>query len=279
MIKGILVALDDSPSNLSAQHVGVSLSKQHQAKLTGIGIVDEPWISAPEAIPLGGASFKVELDEKLLAEARRLVHKREKAFVDFCKGQDVPCSTIDTTGVPSYEIEHFLVEFDLLVIGKEANFHFTLIQDTTVSVKQFMKDSPRPLIVTGATLPHQNSLNILVAFDGTFAASHALHMALLLGLFEGKDVHIASIASSTEEAQNNVTAAATLCENHGIKPHLHPLALSQNPAKVLLDLSEELKPSLIVMGAYGHGKLEHFFFGSCAEEILKSTDIPVFFSH
>ena len=279
MIKGILVALDDSPSSLSAQHVGVSLSKHHQARLTGIGIIDEPWISAPEAIPLGGASFKVELDEKLLVDARRLVHKREKAFIDFCKSQDVSCSIIDTTGIPSYEIENFLIEFDLLVIGKEAHSHFTLIQDTAVSVKQLIKDNPRPLIVTGATLPSQKSTDILVAFDGTFAASRALHMALLLGLFKGKAVHIANIASSMEEAQNNVTAAATLCKNHGVKTHLHPLVLSQNPAKVLVDLSEELKPSLIVMGAYGHGKLEHFFFGSCAEEILKSTDIPVFFSH
>ncbi len=279
MVKGILVALDDSPSSLSAQQVGVSFSKRYSATLTGIGVVDEPWISAPEAIPLGGASFKVELDEKLLADARRLVHKREKAFVDFCKSQGVPCSTIDTTGVPSYEIEHFLVEYDLLIIGKEANFHFTLIQETAVSVKQFMHDIPRPLIVTGPTLPYQRSSNILVAFDGTFAASRALHMALLLGLFDGKAVHIASIASSLEEAQDNVTAAAKLCCTHGVQTHLHPLALSQKPAKALLDLSEELKPSLIVMGTYGHGKIEHFFHGSCAEEILRSTDIPVFFSH
>ena len=279
MLKSILVALNDSSSNLSAQQVSVSLSKCYSAALTGIGIIDESWISAPEAIPLGGAAFKVELDEKLSADARRFVHKREKAFIDFCNNHDVSCSIIDTTGVPSYEIEHFLVEFDLLVIGKEEKSHFTLIQDTAVSIKQLIKDNPRPFIVTGSTLPYQKNPDVLVAFDGTFAASRALHMALLLGLLEGKSVHIASIASSMEEAQNNVTAAAKLCDNHKVRTHLHPLALSQKPAKVLADLSKELKPSLIVMGAYGHGKLDHFFFGSCAEETLESTDIPVFFSH
>ncbi len=279
MIKSILVALDDSPSSKSAQTLGVQLAKRYTASLSGIGVLDEPWIAGPEAIPLGGAAFKVELDEKLLSTAQRHVNKIEKSFVDFCTSQGVVCSLIDTTGVPSYEIEYFLTEHDVLVIGKDADFHFNPLQSTTVPVKQLLKDSVRPTIVTGPHLPNQDQADVLVAFDGSLAASRTLHMALLLGVLQGKTVHIASVSEEEDEAREYVTRAAKLCKNHGINTHLHPLATSEKPAKALTHLVESLKPSLLVVGAYGHGSLTHFFRGSCAEDLLKETNIPVFFFH
>ena len=279
MIKSILVALDESPSSSAAKKIGVGLAKTHKASLSGIGILDEPWIAAPEAIPLGGAAFKVELDQQLLSQAKKHVAKLEKAFVDFCKTQDLSCSIIDTVGVPPYEIEHFLTEYDLLIVGKDANFHFQPTPDTSVSVRQLLKDNPRPLIITGPQLPYQGSTDVLVAFDGTLASSRALHMAVLMGIFHKKTLHIASVSENEEEARDYVNIAAKLCHNHEIKTHVHPLATSDKPAKALLNLIEGIKPSFLIMGAYGHGGFSRFFQGSCVEEILKSTDVPIFVFH
>jgi len=66
MIKSILVILDDSKSSESAKELSVNLAKSYKASLTGIGVLDAPWITTPEAIPLGGVAFKVDLDEQLL---------------------------------------------------------------------------------------------------------------------------------------------------------------------------------------------------------------------
>lgn len=279
MINSILVALDDSESSASAKTLSVHLAKSHKAAITGIGILDEPWIAAPEAIPLGGAAFKVELDEQLLHDAKRRVHKLEKNFATYCKNETVACSIIDATGVPAYEIEYFLTEYDILVIGKDADFHFSPTHETAVSVRQLLKDNPRPVIVTGKTLPNQHSSHILVAFDGTFASSKALHMALLTGMFKGNTVHIASISSDEETAKDQVTAAAKLCQHHNVNAHLHPIASTEKPSKLLLNLAEDIKPSLIVMGAYGHGGIAYLLTGSCAKNLLNSTDIPLFFYH
>lgn len=279
MIKSILVALDESLSSESAKKMAIHMAKDYGSSLTGIGILDEPWIAAPEAIPLGGAAFKVELDEQLLADAKRHVHRLEKNFLDFCRNHNVSGSVIDATGVPSYEIEHFMVEHDLLIIGKDADFHFNPAQNTAIPVRQLLKDNPRPIIVTGAELPHEKSKNLLVAFDGTFAASRSLHMALLLGLFKGKTVHIANVSQSEEEARDKVNMGAKLCKNHGVTTHLYPLVSQEKPEKALLNLCEDIKPSLIVMGVYGHGAISHLFWGSCADNLLKSTLIPIFFYH
>ncbi len=279
MIKSILVTLDESESSESAKNLGIELAKSHKAALTGIGILDEPWIAAPEAIPLGGAAFKVELDAQLLQDAKHRVHKLEKSFANACKDHKVACSIIDASGVPAYEIEHFITEYDVLIIGKDANFHFTPTETTTVSVKQVLRDNPRPVIVTSPTLPNQSSPHILVAFDGTFASSRALHMAVLLNIFHGKTVHIASVSSDEETARNQVETAAKLCQNHGIKPHLHPISSSEKVSVALLDLMNDLKPSLVVMGAFGHGGISYLFMGSCAKDLLKSTNIPLFIFH
>lgn len=279
MIKNILVILDDSESSESAKRLGIHLAKSHKASLTGIGVLDEPWIVAPEAIPLGGAAFKVDLDEQLLENAKHRVHALEQKFMDDCKKQAVSSSIIDATGVPTEEIEHFSTECDVLVIGKDANFHSTSSQETALSVKQILKDSPRPILVTSSQLPNQDSPHILVAFDGTLASSKALHMAILLGILKDKNLHVVTVSEDEKQARYQVGVAAKLCQNHGLKVHVHPMASAQKPSIVLLDLIEDLSPSLIVMGAYGHSGIRAFFMGSCARDLLKGTDVPLFVFH
>ena len=279
MIKSILVILDDSESSESAKKLGVNLAKANKASVVGIGILDAPWITAPEAIPLGGAAFKVDLDEKILENAKHRVHALEQKFMNYCKSQNISASIIDAIGVPSEEIENFATEFDVLVMGKDANFHFSPTQEATISVKQILKNSPRPIFVTSPHLPNQDNPHVLVAFDGTFASSRALHMAILMGIFKGKNLHIAAVSEDEAQARYWINIAFKLCHNHGIKAHLHPIASAQKPSIALLELIEDLSPSLIVMGAYGHSGIRAFFMGSCAKDLLKETDIPLFIFH
>lgn len=279
MVKSLLVILDESESSESAKTLGVSLAKAHKASLSGIGILDTPWMTAPEAIPLGGAAFKVDLDEKILESAKHRVHTIEQKFMDYCKSQKISSSIIDTEGIPSEEIEHFSTEFDVLVIGKDANFHFSPTHDTTSSVKQLLKDSPRPIFVTSPQLPNQDNSLVLVAFDGTFASSRTLHIAILLGILERKTIHIASVNEDEEKSRHWINAAVKICQLHGLTTHIHPIVSTQKPSTVLLKLMEDLNPSLIVMGAYGHGGIRAFFMGSCAKELLQATEIPFFVYH
>lgn len=279
MIKNILVILDETESSESAKILGANMAKLYKATLTGIGIVDAPWIVSPEAIPLGGAAFKVDLDQKFLETAKHRVHALEQRFTDYCKSHKISSSIIDAAGVPTEEIEHFATEFDILVLGKDANFHFSSSTETTISVKQILKHSPRPIIVASPQIPNQNSTDVLIAFDGTFASSKALHMAIQMGILKGKTLHIVSVSEDERQARYQVNIAAKLCHGHELKTHTHPVASAQKPSIVLLDLIKDLKPSLIVMGAYGHSGIRVFFMGSCAKDLLKDTNVPLFIFH
>lgn len=279
MLKSILVALDESKSSDSAKKFGIQFAKSYKASLTGIGILDEPWIAAPEAIPLGGAAFKVQLDEQFLKEAKTRIHKLEKAFVKDAKSESISASIIDATGVPAYEIEEFITEFDLLVIGKDANFHFTTTAETGVSATQIIQDNPRPVILTDTSLPYPKSSSIIVTYDGTLASSRALHMAILMGIFKGKDVHIANVSSEEHKARDLVNTANKLFKNHGIKAQTHPIVSSESAAKVLLELMDELQPNLVVMGAFGRRGIAALFRGSFAKELIKHSKVPLFVYH
>jgi nucleotide-binding universal stress UspA family protein len=274
-----LVILDESKSSESAKKLSLNLAKTHKASLTGIGILDAPGITMPEAIPLGGVAFKVDLDEKLLEKAQHRIHDLEQKFINYCASQQVSASVIDATGIPSEEIEYFSTEFDALVIGKDANFHFSSAKDITISVKQILKDSPRPIFVTSPKLPNQDNPHVLIAFDGTLASSKALHMAILMGILKGKILHIASVSENEEKVRYWVSNALKLCKNHDLKAHVHPIVSVQKPSTALLELMTDLHPSLIVMGAYGHSGIRAFFMGSCAKDLLQETDIPLFVFH
>ncbi|MCI5055663.1 MAG: universal stress protein [Flavobacteriales bacterium] len=279
MIKSILVVLDDSQSSLSAKKLGIQLTQTYKASLTGIGILDKSWIDGPQAIPLGGASFKIELEAQLMLKEREHVYKMEKAFIDQCKDKEISCSIIDAMGIPVDEIGTFSTEHDIIVIGKEANFHFIPIEGISPSVQEFLKDVHRPLVLTSKKLPNQDSSNILVAYDGTFASSRAAHMAILLGLLKNKTIHVANVSSDKKEARDLVNRVASLCENHGLKSHIHPIESSKKPSIELLNLMKSIKPSALVTGAYGHRGVAYFFKGSCIQELLRSAEVPIFVYH
>jgi nucleotide-binding universal stress UspA family protein len=279
MIKSILVILDDSESSESATQLGVTLAQTHGATIAGLGILDTPWLTTPEAIPLGGTSFKVDLEGKILKDAKQRIHTLELKFTTYCKSRNLSSSIIDTTGIPFEEVEYFATEFDALVVGKDATFHLGTHPEASSAVKRIIKSSPRPLFITSPQMPYQKKSDVLIAFDGTVAASKSLHMAIFMGLFKEKTLHIVSVSENEEHARQWTSSALKLCHHHDLKAHLHPIASALKPSLVIRDLINDLTPSLLVMGAYGHSGIRSFFMGSCIQELFQETDVPVFVFH
>ena len=71
MIKEALVCLESSASSEAATRLAITIANESQARLVGLAIVDEPDIRAGAATGIGGASYKHERDESLLADARQ----------------------------------------------------------------------------------------------------------------------------------------------------------------------------------------------------------------
>lgn len=277
MIRSILVALDETKPSRTARHFAIHMAKRRKALLTGIGVLDQPWLTAPEAVPIGGAAFKADLDAQLIEDAKKRLRKLEKDFKAACGEEKVNYDVIDTVGTPLAELSSHLINHDLLVVGQDTDFHFMTHTGTSAIVKQLLKDNPRPVIITGAA--DEEGKDIIVAFDGSTASSKAIHLAILLDLFKFATPHLVTVAPTKAEAKKALKLPVNLFERHGLKPEVHPIASTDRPSREILALAEKLDTAMIVMGSYGHRGIQSLFLGSCTNELLKNTRYPFFMSH
>ncbi len=277
MLKRILVVLDASETAKAAKRYALQLAKTMQAQVTGIGIIDTPWITAAQPEPLGGAAYKIHRDKTVIRKTRARIQEMLKKFTDDCLEAGVDCQVQEMEGFPAMEIETLSQEHDLIIIGKTTDFHFDLDEDTDLTVKHITHDNPRPLLVvsdekiTGDT--------VLIAYDGSLQAARSLHMYLLLGIGKGKKTRILSICRRQEEANRIAKRAETMCAYHGLEAISEGIATFRSPEKIIIEKCGEYNACMIVMGAYGEQSLKEIFFGSCTEHVMKKSKVPLFIHH
>ena len=196
MIRRILVAIDETPASRVAQDLAIAIAKQRSAAITGVGVVDRPWATAPQAVPIGGSAYKVHRDQVVLDELRHEVEAILRTFSEACRTAGVLFSTVEVEGAPARAIESEAEGCDLIVIGKDTNFHFEAEPDMTETVARLIRENARPVLVTSAGKPTGDK--VLVCYDGSVQASRAMHMFVLLGLAHDREVHLVSVARTKE---------------------------------------------------------------------------------
>lgn len=77
----------------------------------------------------------------------------------------------------------------------------------------------------------------------------------------------------TEEHAKVRELAESLTDATGVE--VHGMVLMGPTATTLLEAIDELHASHIVLGTHGHGGLHHLLVGSVAEEVVRSSPVPV----
>jgi nucleotide-binding universal stress UspA family protein len=284
MIRSALLALDGSPASDVALRMAIELVKgqtratpdgEEPVLLVGMSILDRPTITRPQALPLGAGAFKRDRDEALLAEADRKTREILDNFTSVCAEAGIAYDVLRAEGLPYEEIELASLSHDLILIGRDTNFHFQTSDDCCETAKRVLRDHPRPVLVVEDEVPHGDGL--IIAYDGSRAAARALHILVLMGLNLGHlNVHVVSIDQHAEHAEANCRKAAELLNRHHIHAQLHPVASTANPAQMLIEKATELNAQVIVMGAFGHRGLPAAFFGSTTRRMLEQSPFPLF---
>lgn len=131
-----------------------------------------------------------------------------------------------------------------------------------------------------AVPPKTRGVNLeraLIAYDGGFEVAHAIRTATPL-LSQCKSVKIAEITTATETFP--LTDAALYLARQGITVDVEMVDKGELTVKErLLALVENTQPDLLVMGAYGHGRLRETLFGGVTRYILGDVAIPVLLAH
>jgi nucleotide-binding universal stress UspA family protein len=277
MLRRILLAIDTTPASRVAQDLTIAIAKRRSAAITGVGVVDRPWATAPQAIPIGGSAYKVHRDQVVLDELRHEVEAILGTFAGTCRTAGVVFSTVEIEDAPARAIESEAEGCDLIVIGKDSNFHFEAQPDMTATVARLIRENARPVLVTSAGKPTGDKA--LVCYDGSVPASRAMHMFILLGLAHAREVHLVSVAATKEAAGARLAAANKLSTAHDIPVHLHPTAADADAGEIILAEVDALEPALLVTGAFGHTGLRDLFLGSATRTLLHQCDTPMLICH
>jgi nucleotide-binding universal stress UspA family protein len=277
MPRTILVGLDGSPYSASAMEVGIRWARRASALLVGLGIIDEPTIRQPLAVPPGAMSFKVHRDQKLLADATRKVEQYLEQFALRCAEAGVSCKLLEDVGLPGDQILLEAQRYDVILLGRESHFHFETQAIADETLASVVKHSPRPVVAVPENPAEGTS--VVVAYDGSLQAARALQAFQGIGWDGSQDVHVVCVHDDRLEAARCADRAVEFLESHAIKAFPHPLSTATPPADAILDQAEMVGAGLIVMGAYGRSPLKEFFFGSVTRALLQESPVPLFLYH
>jgi nucleotide-binding universal stress UspA family protein len=265
--------------------LGVRWGKQFDAVLCGIGIVDEPTVVSPEPVMMSspgvmssdptGQQFRI--DRELLQEEYRKVERYLEHFALQCAEAKVACKVLEDIGSPSERIEVQATRFDLVLLGRRTFFNHGTSEELDGTLARIVKHAPRPVVTVPNSI--RDSKKILIAYDGSTGAARALQAFESTGLGKDAEVHLLSVADSRAAASANVQRAADFLNWHNIQTVTKTVIAKIDPAEIIEREAWNLDPSLLVMGAFGHGPVSEFLFGSVTRSMLKRSPVPMFLYH
>lgn len=132
-------------------------------------------------------------------------------------------------------------------------------------------------------------MNILIGYDGTASADHAVQYALhTFSAHQDVKVHILYVESipyvNGEFGVLPVPYDITI--NHEISNHADALFKDSHitptlqseigvPGEVIVDFAEKIKADLVVLGAHNKGALERLLLGSVSESVTRRAPCSV----
>jgi nucleotide-binding universal stress UspA family protein len=272
-----LVGLDGSTYSTAAVDLGIRWAREFDALLSGLGIIDEPTIRRPEPVPLGAGAFKVQRDEALVADARRQVDLFLEHFTSRCAEAGVTCRLLKSIGPPREQILTEAQRCDVILLGKQTYYHFETQEGPDETLRDVLKNTPRPVVTVPESLA--DGASTVIAYDGSLQAARALQLFQLLKPHGQQPVHIVAVHADTSEAERRAGCAAEFLGLHGIEAERHALATSSRPELALVEEVHRLGAGLVVMGAYGKPAVREFFFGSVTRAMLREKSAPLFLYH
>jgi len=279
MLKNILVCLEGSPSSEAATHVAIEVARSCQAQLAGLAIIDEPDIRAGAATGIGGASFKHDRDESLMADARKHAEDWLALFERRCRQANVPATTLEVVGRPADSILNEMDGHELTIIGKDANFRFETEKDDVKTRDTILHRATRPVLLIPESTPAAMGSTVLIAYDGSGAAKRALNSFGMSGLAHSRTVHVATVDDNGAQAWEMANRAVQMLAAAEIPATAHSIVSVLSNVDALFELAGKLGAGLLVMGSFAHSRLKEVFQGSVTRGLVEKSNLPLYLQH
>ncbi len=271
----ILVCIEGSASSASAIDVAIDVARDLGATLVGLAIVDEPDIVASEPTSIGGGSYKKDRDAALLADAHVQARAWLDGFVARGHAAGVAVRALELAGRPAEMILEELQRHDLTLLGRDVNFRFETQDRDRYTRDRILRRAGKPIMVVPEALADAGPA-VMIAYDGSPAATRALRSFAASGLARDRDIHVATVHDDGATAFEIATQGCDLLRGLGIAAVPENVVSVESITDALLARRAKLRAGLIVLGGYVPSPLARLVWGSVTHDLLSKTVVPVF---
>jgi nucleotide-binding universal stress UspA family protein len=273
------IATYPDPTSRAAIEQAVAFASAIEAKVTAAAFhVDIPMHSNRVADYLVGLSGMVQEEE---AKSRSTSEGRLAFFEERAKAAGV------FGGAVRDQANLYLVSEALAQVARTRDLTFVALgarfEDQTEVAQTVLFASGRPVILFQpgkADLPQAELKTVAVAWDGGVHAARALREALPL-LQRAKSVEVVTFINEKDVAKPGLGAEAVRhLECYGVAARSLEIDAAGTKIGAALDaMVAEVKPDLVVMGAYGHSRLREFALGGATQHMLNRPKAAVLLAH
>lgn len=273
--KTLLVLIDESKSNSGRLQAAIDLARAHDAHLTGLYVIREPYL--PGFVT---AQLPRDAVEGQRARAEDAAQAATNAFLAKADREGINADSRIARAQEheaAARIARHARYADLVVAGQADPDEpgpggRNLVTDLVLS-------AGRPVLAVpyiGATRPIGRV--VTVAWDAGREAARAVADAMPL-LEAAETVHVVTInperASEADGAEPGADIALSLAR-HGIKAEAHAIAAPDvEEGDAILSWLSDSASDLLVMGLYGHARFRELVLGGVSRRILESMTTPV----
>ena len=273
MIRSILLPISEGPSFKSAADHAFWLAKKESSHIQALAVIDIktfeiPVLGTPDGFMPSVVTPPIAESQTLMNELNAKARQRLDAFADACAARGVACSIDLRTGIPGEIIAREAMGHDIVVMAR-SGYTRAVAGDERLDplVPQVIRGSIRPVMVAGPKFPAGESLNLLVAFDGSVHAGRSLAVAAELGARPGVKCTLMTVAISEESGQETLAPAEAFLYHHSVIP-TRLVVPGSRPSELICGLVSTVHADVLIMGAYGHRPMREMLFGSTTERVL-----------
>jgi nucleotide-binding universal stress UspA family protein len=276
--KTLLVHVDDSERCAHRLDVAIRLARSFAARLVGAYLVPTPALAPSVSALLPESVVSQRLQDSGDAQQRAEARFREAIGAAGFTAAEWRAAA----GNPTRAIIAHARGADLAIIGqpdpRDADAGF--LGDIANAA---LLESGRPALA----IPYIGTRGpvgdvALIALDHSRESARAVADALPL-LAKARKVFVLAITAAAEEVFGETQArgqVVAFLRGHGVDAEVHHLDRPNIAiGELLLSQAADLGADLIVMGAYGHARLQEFVVGGVTRTMLEAMTVPVLMSH
>lgn len=276
-IKDLLIAYQGDEGSKNALRFALQMAKKYDASLTGAYVYSPEQNEGQLRHWIGDDFVKTMRQGQMEA-----VSKIEASFHDFVleHAPEVRHEWVSATGPAGITLARLSRTFDLLITGQ---FEGAIrVGGRSVQPEELLLRAGKPVLM----IPKNYNVRpfreeAVVAWDGSRYAARALTDAMHI-LETKRSIDVVTVNSGREGAVLGWAGSHDVISHlhrHGIDARHIELETRGRLGRAILEHCEAHDPDMLVMGAFGRGKLGAMLFGGVSQYILEHQSIPVLMSH